>query len=112
MQVSTWDTSVRRIVSYNRTINSSVSTIFSLHDTFHDEMFTSTNKCEKCFSTQMRTFSLFTDSIFTLRRLFFNVFDFGNCSNYGVFPIEIDPRVSHQKEIEVDSQAIKNKETK
>ena len=75
-------------------------------------MFTSTNKCEKCFSTQMRTFSLFTDSIFTLRRLFFNFFDFGNCSNHGVCPIEINPRVSHQKEIEVDSQAIKNKETK
>jgi len=39
-------------------------------------------------------------------------FDFGNCSNHGVCPIEINPRVSHQKEIEVDSQAIKNKETK
>ena len=61
----------------------------------------------------MRTFSLFTDSIFTLGRLFFNFFDFGNCSNHGVLPIEIIPYVSHQKEIEVDgvkSQAVKNKE--
>ena len=63
----------------------------------------------------MRTFSLFTDSIFTLRRLFFKFFDFGNCSNHGVLPIEIIPYVSHQKEIEVDgveSQVVKNKETK